>query len=195
MNDRIFLDINLKTERLTVRSIRPADAGQLHSVLSQPRVVEFLPEDVMTLEEVRDVIKWLQTCYQRNTPEKIVKWTLGIIWNRTSQVIGWCGLGPLDFSPTETELFCGLSQSYWGRGIAVEACRALLDYTSTKIGLTRIVAVADPENRRSRKLLERLGMQLEKQVSGLPEEFRHYEGFLYYSLHDARQPRDAKLNN
>lgn len=195
MNSNPFCDISLKTERLNIRPFRPADAGQLHSVVSQPSVLEFLPEDVMTLEEVNNIIEWLQTCYQRNRPEKIVKWTLGIIWNKTSQVIGWCGLGPLDFSPKETELFCGLSESYWGRGIAVEACRALLDHTFANIGLARIVAVVDPENVRSRSLIAKLGMQLEKQVHGLPKEFQHYEGFLYYSLNNVREFHGAKLDN
>ena len=187
MNSNIFCDINLKTEHLIIRPFKPADAGQLHSILSQPKVVEFLPEDVMTLEEVRNIIEWFQTCYRQNTLKKIVKWTLGIIWDKTSQVIGWCGLGPLDFNSKETELFCGLSESYWGRGIAAEACRALLDYTFTNIELTRIVAVVDPENLQSRKLIEKLGMQLERHVRGLPEEFRHYEGCLFYSLIDMRR--------
>jgi ribosomal-protein-alanine N-acetyltransferase len=182
VNNHIFRDISLKTERLTIRPFRPADARQLHSIVSQPKVLKFLPEDVMTLEEVRDIIEWLQTCYHQNTPEKIVKWTLGIIWDRTSQLIGWCGLGPLDFSPKEIELFCGLTESYWGRGIAAEACRALLDYAFTTIGLARVVAVVNPENQQSRRLIEKLGMQLEKQVSGLPEEFKHYEDCFYYSI-------------
>jgi ribosomal-protein-alanine N-acetyltransferase len=144
--------------------------------------VEFLPENVMTFEEVRDIIRWYQTCYQQNTAERIMKWTLAIVWNRTARVIGWCGLGPLDFDPKETELFCGLSENYWGRGIAVEACRALLDYAFTRIGLTRIVAVVNPKNIRSRRLIEKLGMEYIKQVRGLPSKFQHYEQSLYYSI-------------
>ena len=195
MNNHIFSDISLNTERLMIRPFEPGDARQLHSIVSQPRVVEFLPEDVMTVEEVRHIIEWFQTCYQQNTPDKIVKWTLAIVWGETSEVIGWCGLGPLDFSPDETELFCGLSESYWGKGIATEACRALLDCTFTDVGLTRIVAVVHPENLQSRRLVEKLGMQLEKHVHGLPEEFHHYENFLYYSLHEIGQSRDAGLES
>jgi ribosomal-protein-alanine N-acetyltransferase len=187
--------MSLKTERLMIRPFEPADAEQLHSIVNQPRVMEFLPEDVMTLEEVRHIIEWFQTCYQQNTREKIVKWTLAIIWGGTSEVIGWCGLGPLDFNPKETELFCGLSESHWGRGIAVEACRALLEYTFVNIGLPRIVAVVNPANQRSRRLIEKLGMRLERRVSGLPEEFKHYEGFLSYALHGARKPLNATRDN
>lgn len=182
MYKHLFCDISLKTERLVIRPLTATDVEQMHSILSQSKVVAFLPENVMTLEEVRGIIEWLQACYQENNPEKIVKWTLGIIWRRTSEVIGWCGLGPLDFSPKETELFCGLSESYWGRGIAAEACRAVLDYAFAALGLTRIVAVVKPDNRSSRRLIEKLHMLFEKQVNGLPEEFQHYEGCLYYAI-------------
>lgn len=188
MSNHIFRDASLATERLIIRPFKPSDAGQLHSIVSQPKVVEFLPEDVMTLEEVRDIIEWFQTCYQNNSPEKIVKWTLAIIWGGTSEVIGWCGLGPLDFNPEETELFCGLGGSHWGRGIAAEACRTLLEYAFVNLGLRRIVAVVDPKNVRSRKLVEKLGMDFERQVRGLPEEFKYYEGFLLYSLLSTGSP-------
>jgi ribosomal-protein-alanine N-acetyltransferase len=97
-------------------------------------------------------------------------------------VIGWCGLGPLDFDASEIELFCGLSKSCWGKGIAVEACRAMLDYAFGVIGLKRVVAVVDPGNAQSIRLIEKLEMCLEKHIVGLPEEFRHYEGFRYYSI-------------
>lgn len=182
VSNSLFQKVSLKTGRLTVRTIDTTDAEELHAVVCQPRVLAFLPEDVMTLEEVRDIIRWLQGCYLENRPEKIRKWTLGIEWDLTSEIIGWCGLGPLDFSPEEIEIFCGLSESYWGKGIAVEACEAVLDYAFQNIGLEKIVAVVDPENRQSVRLIEKLGMRYEKQVNGLPEEFHHYEGFRYYSI-------------
>jgi ribosomal-protein-alanine N-acetyltransferase len=181
MSDPRFCDIRLETRRLTVRPLRLADAEQLHGVVSQPKVMRFLPEDVMKLAEVREIIEWLESCYRKNRPERILKWTLAIVWNRSSEVIGWCGLGPLDFEPSEIEVFCGLSQSFWGRGIAPEACRELLDYAFKVIGLERVVAVVDPANVQSIRLLEKLGMTLEKTVGILPAEFQHYEDFYFYS--------------
>ena len=182
MSNPLFDNVTLKTKRLIVRPFRPADARQLHSVLSQPNVMKYLPEDVMSLEEVCELIDWLQTCYAENRCDNIQKWTLAIVWNKTSQVIGWCGLGKLDFNPRETELFYGLSEAYWGKGIAAEACRAVIEYAFSSLGLTRIVAVVDPDNRQSQRVIEKLGMRPEKRVSDLAEEFRHYEGFLCYSI-------------
>lgn len=182
MSNPLFYNFNLKTERLIVRPFKRADAEGLHHVVSQPKIFKFLPESIMTLQEVRDIIEWFQDCYRENKPDKIKKWTLAIVWNKTSEIIGWCGLGPLDFNPDEIEIFCGLSESYWGKGIAAEACTALLDYSFRVIGLARIVAVVNPENLQSRKLIEKLGMRQEKQVKGLPKEHKHYEGCIYYSM-------------
>ncbi|HUV29664.1 MAG TPA: GNAT family N-acetyltransferase [Acidobacteriota bacterium] len=178
----MFKNAVLETDRLIIRPLRLEDDTTLHDVVSREEVMHFLPEGVMSLDEVRDIITWLLKCYDENTPQNIKKWTLAVVRKDSSEVIGWCGLGRLDFSCDEIELFCGLSDSYWGRGIAAEACRAVLDYAFSSIGLSRIVAVVDPENSRSRRLIEKIGMQLEKQIGDLPKEFGHYEGFLYYSI-------------
>lgn len=45
-----------------------------------------------------------------------------------------------------------------------------------------MVVMVNPENRQSCKLVEKLGMQQEKQVSGLPDEFQHYEGCIYHLM-------------
>lgn len=182
MSDSPFQTVLLETERLTVRVLCTADAVSLHAVVSRPEVMKFLPEDVMSLEDVREAIEWFEDCNQVNTADRIRKWTLGVVWNDNSEVIGWCGLGPLDFEPEHTELYCGLTDSFWGRGIAAEACRALLDYALTSIGITRIFATVNPDNRQSRRLIEKLGMRFERRVHGLPEEHRFYEGFLLYSI-------------
>ncbi len=195
MSNSLFENIRLETKNLVVRNLGIEDAKGLYAVVSQSNVMKFLPEDVMTFEEVHEVIEWLLGCYKKNSPDKIIKWTLGIIWKKDSSIIGWCGLGPLDFNEEETEIFCGLSESFWGRGIAAEACLTVLDYAFNKIGLRRIVAVVDPRNKQSVRLIEKMGMQLEKRVSGVPEEFKHYEGFLSYALHGPRIPLKASRND
>jgi ribosomal-protein-alanine N-acetyltransferase len=48
--------------------------------------------------------------------------------------------------------------------------------------LDRIVAVADPENIASVKLIEKLGMQFQEIVGKLPEKQKSYEGHLYYLM-------------
>lgn len=177
----MFKDIQIETPRLILRPFKPGDSGAFHGILSQPEVMHYLPEDVMTLEEVRHIVDWYQTCYDKNTPEKIIKWTLAVVLKETSEIIGWAGVGPLEFDENQTEIFYGLSGKYWGQGYAKEAARAVMEYAFDVIGLKRIVGVAKPENVASVKILEKIGMTFQKKLVGLPEKFSNDEGSHFYS--------------
>jgi ribosomal-protein-alanine N-acetyltransferase len=69
----------LETERLIIRPFDLPDAESLHEILRQEEVVRYLPEDVMSLEEVKRILAWLTECYQKNTPDHIVKLTLAVV--------------------------------------------------------------------------------------------------------------------
>jgi RimJ/RimL family protein N-acetyltransferase len=53
---------------------------------------------------------------------------------------------------------------YWSKGYAFEAALAMKQYAREVIGLKRMVAVVDPQNAGSIRLLEKLGMTYEKMV-------------------------------
>lgn len=178
----MLTDARLETARLIIRPFKSQDAEALHGIVSQPEVMRYLPEDVMSLDEVKSIIAWLNDCYRKNTPECIMKFTLAVILKENGKLIGWCGLGPLDFSPSEIEIFYGLSREHWGKGLATEAARAVLHYGFDTIGLSQIVAVTNPENVASIKVIENLGLTYRSKVEKLPKKHSAYEGSLYYSL-------------
>jgi RimJ/RimL family protein N-acetyltransferase len=62
------------------------------------------------------------------------------------------------FTPA-VEVAWRLDSRYWGRGYASEAASAALDDGFERLGLAEIVAVTVPANRRSRAVMERLGMR------------------------------------
>ena len=51
-----------------------------------------------------------------------------------------------------------LSRQYWGSGYATEAARAVLDFGFRQLELAEIVSFTVPANRRSRSVMERIGM-------------------------------------
>jgi ribosomal-protein-alanine N-acetyltransferase len=178
----MFKNVRLETERLLVRAFELDDAPALHRIVSQEEVMRYLPEDVMSIEEVRHVISWLADCYQKNTPECILKFALAVVLKENEKLVGWCGLGPLEFSPEEIEIFYGLSKDQWGKGIATEAATTVLGYGFETLKLDQIVAVTDPRNAASVKVIAKLGMIYRKKVENLPEKYSSYEDCLYYSL-------------
>ena len=203
----MFKDVKIETERLIIRPFTTDDAGQWQAVLSQEEVMHYLPEDVMTLQEVEHFIGWFQDCYEKNTPDNIIKWTLAVCFKRKrkdrqvtprpngagpdetiGEVIGWAGIGPWEPDPSEVELFYGISKEYWGEGFASEAAQAVMQYAFGTIGLKRLVAVANPENVGSVRVLEKIGMKFEKTLKNLPEEFRNDEGSVFYTCHSPAEP-------
>jgi ribosomal-protein-alanine N-acetyltransferase len=172
----------IETQRLIIRPFDLRDTDSLHEILGQEEVTRYLPEDVMSLEEVKRTVAWLTECYQKNTPDHIVKLTLAVVWKEDLRLIGWCGLGPLEFNPKDTEIYYGLQKEYWGKGIATEAAKAMLRYAFDNIKLDKIVAVTHPDNIASVKIIEKMGMSYRKRIDGLRTEHSFYEGCLYYSL-------------
>jgi RimJ/RimL family protein N-acetyltransferase len=51
-----------------------------------------------------------------------------------------------------------LAREHWGHGYATEAASEALRFGFEQIGLEEIVAMTAPENERSRRVMERLGM-------------------------------------
>ncbi len=183
---------HFETERLLIRPFNLQDAKPLHRILSQREVLEYLPEDVMSLEEVKGILTWLSECYEQNTPERIVKLTLAVVWKEDRKLTGWCGLGPLEFATQEIEVYYGFSKDWWGRGIATEAARAMLDFGFKATKQERIVAITRPENFASARVIEKIGLAYEKVLENLPEKYRWFNGCLYYSISKDRYLRTVE---
>ena len=167
---------------MIIRQFTIADLDSLQIILSDEAVVKYIPEDTMTIGEVKDILTWLIGCYGKNTPQRIIKFTVAIELKDKGKLIGWCGLGPLEIAPDEIELYYGLAQDQWDKGFATEAGKAILGYGFSEFNLEKIVAVVNPTNLGSVKVLEKLGMIFIGEVKGLEPKFKFYEGDRYYRL-------------
>ena len=84
-------------------------------------------------------------------------------------LIGFCGLQPLPETEPETlletaeiEVGWWLARAWWGRGLATEAARVALRDGFERVGLQRIVAIAQPANTPSIGIMRKLGMRFER---------------------------------
>jgi RimJ/RimL family protein N-acetyltransferase len=78
-----------------------------------------------------------------------------------AEFIGYVGMAEARFDAPFTpaiELSWRLARPFWNRGYATEAATAVLDHAFGTIGFQDVVAYTVPENRRSRRVMERLGM-------------------------------------
>lgn len=56
------------------------------------------------------------------------------------------------------ELGYRLDPKYWGKGLATEACQAIAQYAFDMLKLDEVVSIIDPQNVRSIRVAEKVGM-------------------------------------
>lgn len=138
----------VETERLLLRRFFPADIEDLFKYVSDADVVRFEPYEPMSREEAEKNLEW-----RISTNEMIA-----IELKDTHKLVGNVYLGKRDFNALEIGYV--LNKYYWHKGIAKEACTALID-DAFKSGIHRIYAECDPLNESSWGLLEALGFRRE----------------------------------
>jgi RimJ/RimL family protein N-acetyltransferase len=83
-----------------------------------------------------------------------------VIHREDAELIGFCGFWD-GFAP-EVEIGWRLRPEYWGRGLATEAATAVMEYGFRRWGFPRLIAVAQPANAASIRVMEKLGMEFER---------------------------------
>jgi ribosomal-protein-alanine N-acetyltransferase len=76
---------------------------------------------------------------------------------RDNQFAGCCGLRPYGRDETIPELGFHLRPKFWGKGLAVEAAGAVIQFAFDSIGAKGLAAGHHPENRNSKKVMAKLG--------------------------------------
>ena len=98
-----------------------------------------------------------------------------------------CHFNPLEFFDHSGWIDLGFrfAQPYWGKGLATEVASAWVRVAFDGFGLSRLGAFANPENRASIRVLEKLGFKVERRgmVFGMDS--------IVFSVET--RPRDLKL--
>jgi len=100
--------------------------------------------------------------YKKNNESEM----FAVLEKRSGTLIGYCCLTlfpDIDGVP-EVEVGYRLIPAVWGNGYATEAARAVRDHAFTDLGVTRLIAMIEPNNKRSIRVAEKLGMKYEKEV-------------------------------
>ncbi|MGG6266642.1 GNAT family N-acetyltransferase [Leptolyngbya sp. AN03gr2] len=146
----------LETERLWLRPFKYEDLDRLAEIFGNPEVMRFISSGTRTRAE-------LEAGFPAKL-ERFDRWGFGmwaVIEKASQTFLGRCGLIHLDGTP-EVELGYTLDQIYWNRGFATEASIACLRFGFEQAGLERIVAIAQPENIASQRVMQKVGMRFEK---------------------------------
>lgn len=150
----------LETERLILRPLTEQDAEFILELLNDPSFIRNIGDrKVRTVEGAR--------VYIRNGPvASYAKYGFGLCLvelKETSESIGMCGLIKRE-TLHDVDIGYAFLPRYWSKGYAIESARAVKKFARDVIGLRRLVAIVDPQNTGSIRVLEKIGMTFEKMV-------------------------------
>jgi RimJ/RimL family protein N-acetyltransferase len=144
----------IETSRLRLRPFTPADLEELSAITADPEVVRYIGDgSPLSRDETWRNLSGIINNFARRG---YGRWA--VVGKAGGALLGYCGLTQLPESPG-VELVYLLARGAWGRGIATEASRACLRYGFEELGLERVYALTMPDNLRSRRVLERVGMR------------------------------------
>ncbi len=143
------------TERLILRELRTSDLGVLVRMNADPQAMEYFP-GILSREETDAMAGRVREHWKKH----------GFGWwaverREDGEFLGLTGLSHPRFEAHFTpcvEIGWRLAAPYWGKGYATEAATTALRLGFERLGLDEIVSFTVPQNRRSRRVMEKLGM-------------------------------------
>ena len=145
----------IETPRLQLRHFSQTDLDELALIFSDPLVLKYLvPNRAATREETQTALLSMIRHWERHG---YGRWA--VVHQETQKLIGYGGLRCFDGTP---ELVYLLARPYWGCGLATELARGCLEYGFMQQRFERIIAVTQPGNLASRRVMEKIGLSYQR---------------------------------
>lgn len=150
----------IETERLIIRQLTADDGEFILELLNEPDWIKYIGDrGVRTIDDAKKYItEGPMTMYAEHG--------IGlhaVELKESSKPIGVCGLIQRDFLK-DVDLGFGYLSTYWGKGYAYEAAKAIMTYGVDELGYRRIAGFTSLDNEKSANLLQKLGMKDEGKI-------------------------------
>jgi RimJ/RimL family protein N-acetyltransferase len=161
-----------------IRDFAPGEEAAVHEYASDPEVVRFMVWGPNTPQQTADFLA------RKLAPHPAPRWEfeLAVVLKAEQRLVGGVGLRIRSAAHREGDIGYVLNRRYWNRGIVTEASKAMLDFGFGELGLHRIYATCDPENRPSARVMEKLGMKYEGHLRQNLFEKGHWRDTLLYAI-------------
>jgi RimJ/RimL family protein N-acetyltransferase len=143
----------IRTERLILRRWTDADRATFAALNADPVVMEHFPA-TMSREASDSFVERIERHWDEHG------WGLWAVEvPGVAPFVGYVGLWPADYvADGMVEVGWRLARAHWGHGYATEAAREALRVGFEEVGLDEIVSFTVPQNVRSRRVMERIGL-------------------------------------
>jgi len=149
----------LETSRLILREFTPNDADALELILSEPETMRFYPSAF----DRPGVEQWIARNMRRYVKDGHGLWAM--VLKSSCEMIGDCGLTVQEVDGVdEVEVGYHVRRDLWGQGLATEAARACRNFGFARLTVERLISLIRPENLPSRRVAEKNGMTVWKEI-------------------------------
>ena len=168
----------LQTERLTLRRGGEADRDDLLALNADDEVMRYISGKGFALDSPAATASLDNIVKHMTRQDGLGMWVLE--WRDRPGFLGWAGLFELPGSDL-IEVGYRFKKNAWGQGIATEAARCLVDYGFAKLNLDKIVAVTNVDNKASKAVLQKTGLNYQGE--------RHFynQTVSYFEINRSRQ--------
>jgi len=158
INNKVFDTFpGLITERFKLRSFTKEDRDDFFFMRSSEDVMQFI--DIARHKTPEDSDIMIEKIFGMYSDKEGINWVIED--KNTGAFVGYCLIFKLDRINCRAELGYALKPEYWGKGIAIEVIKKLLEFGFKEMRLHSIEANINTGNSRSRKVLERSGFKKE----------------------------------
>ncbi|MEK7316164.1 MAG: GNAT family N-acetyltransferase [Candidatus Eisenbacteria bacterium] len=162
----------LETERLVLRWLAPDDAPFMFELVTDPTWIEFIGDrGLKTHEDARAyIVEKYVASYLRHGFG-----LYAVTLKDSGTPVGICGLIKRD-TLEDVDVGFAFLPRFAGLGYASESAAAVMAHERAERGIGRIVAITTPNNVRSIRVLEKVGLRFEKvfRMPGDDEELALY---------------------
>jgi 8-oxo-dGTP diphosphatase len=148
----------IRTERLTLRPLRPGDAADLHRLVNDWEVAKTLARVPFPYpRELAD--EWIASTHRQIADGAAWHLAIGGEERGREVLVGCVGLTRDPAEPRRAELGYWIGRRFWGKAMAPEAAGRLARWALANLDLDTLTASALEENARSQAVLRRIGFR------------------------------------
>lgn len=148
----------IETARLFLRNYRYDEIENFASLVTDAQIMKFVGTGVMTAGETENLWNKLIADFYPQGIDTI--WA--IFAKDDSRYIGHAAIRPRPIKKEDWEISYMLREAEWGKGLATEIAKRLIEYGFGELHLTEIFATVDDENFPSHRVLEKAGMTFQE---------------------------------
>jgi [ribosomal protein S5]-alanine N-acetyltransferase len=149
----------LETARLVLRPFQKGDIDRLAELMANPDFMRF-SLGPYTRERTQGVLDKFLSWEKAGLPSPFA-----VVLRENTEVLGYCGFLHHPELPGEVEIGYRLHPDYWNRGLITEAAQAVRDHGFRDWKLSRVISLIHPENIPSRRVAEKNGMKVEREIT------------------------------